>query len=175
MYYDTYEIYPKLFLFYGFASPKFHRSWLSANFIHVLWHLWNIKCSSQLLHNKVISQRRISNNTKASLTKIWPHNKLCISVWIMHICVISWSRCVVTGKHRYCTPNDKLNPHWHTYQTSENKLQPFLHIETKFGVALMNTFFPKYFFKHSSPISPAVLEIKLGVRGSYAAEKPGHL
>ena len=33
----------------------------------------------------------------------------------------------------------------------------------------------KHFFKHSTPISPVVSEIKLGVRGSYAAEKLGTL
>ena len=92
----------------------------------------------------------------------------------MHICVIPWSRCVATGKHRYYTANDKLTQHWHIYQHSQNKLQPFLHSATKFGVALMNTFW-EIFFKHSNPISSVVSEIKSGVRGSYAAEKVGTL
>ena len=58
----------------------------------------------------------------------------------MHICVIPWSRCVATGKHRYYTANDKMTQHWHTYQHSQNTLQPFLHSATKFGVALINPF-----------------------------------
>ena len=49
--------------------------WSSANFIHVLLHLRNVKCNSQLLDNKVLIQRRITSNTKVSFTKIWPYKK----------------------------------------------------------------------------------------------------
>ena len=60
----------------------------------------------------------------------------------MHICLIPDQ---ATGKHRYYTANDKLTQHWHTYQHSQNKLQPFLHSATKFGVALINTFWEIFF------------------------------
>ena len=77
-----------LFFFFlnGYVSPKFHWPWSSANFIHVLWHLWNVKRYSQLLHNKVIIQRRISNNTKASFTKIWPHNDAYLCDSMIKVC-----------------------------------------------------------------------------------------
>ena len=44
-----------------------------------MYVMWN---NCQLLHNKVIIQRRICNNTKASFTQVWPHNyaQLCDSM-----------------------------------------------------------------------------------------------
>ena len=79
-----------------------------------------VKHYSQFWHDKIIIQRRISSNTKVSVTK---------SGHIMMRTVIPWSRCVTTDKHRYCTPNDKLTPHWNIPTQSEqtSTISPLCH------------------------------------------------
>ena len=67
---------------------------------------------------------------------------------------------------------------WHNTDIHTNTVRTnFNHFSTlpQNLVLLWWILFEKYFFKLSNPISSVILEIKLGVRGSYAAEKVGTL